>query len=193
MCDYFLRKWHDSCRECLTQHFPHHDASGDRDVEAVLRAVLRNLDDHIGGIYDFLEKFLPGKATPSITPAKPTSTASKPSASASKLAAVQSPASSSSSSSQSATSQPSSSSLSFAELKERNKAIKRAEKAVTEAESKISKLESDIAALEAKLATPEGAADNSLFTKYGELKQQLSDAEDEWTMLSMELDELKAQ
>ncbi len=82
--------------------------------------------------------------------------------------------------------------LSYAELKERNKAIKKAEKAVEMAEQKIEKLEQEIASIEAKLATPEGAADTSLFTKYGDLKAQLSAAEDEWTEASMNLEELKS-
>ena len=81
--------------------------------------------------------------------------------------------------------------LSYAELKERNKTIKKAEKAVEQAEQKIAKLEKEIAEIEAKLATPEGATDTTLFTQYGELKNQLSAAEDEWTEASMELEELK--
>ena len=80
--------------------------------------------------------------------------------------------------------------LSYAELKERNKTIKKAEKAVEQAEQKIAKLEEQIADIEAKLATPEGASDTTLFTKYGELKTQLSAAEDEWTEASLALDEL---
>ena len=80
--------------------------------------------------------------------------------------------------------------LSYAELKERNKTIKKAEKAVEMAEQKIAQLEEQIAQIETKLATPEGASDASLFTKYGELKNQLSLAEDEWTEASVKLDEL---
>ena len=82
------------------------------------------------------------------------------------------------------------SSLSYAELKERNKIIKRAEKAVENAEQLVTKLEDQIQILETKLATPEGANDPSLFTQYGNLKQQLSDAEEKWTEASMELEEL---
>ena len=80
--------------------------------------------------------------------------------------------------------------LSYAELKERNKTIKKAEKAVEMAEQKIAQLEEQIAQIETKLAMPEGASDTSLFTKYGELKNQLSLAEDEWTEASVKLDEL---
>ena len=59
-----------------------------------------------------------------------------------------------------------------------------------QAEQKIAKLEEQIADIETQLATPEGASDTTLFTKYGELKNQLSLAEDEWTEASLELDKL---
>ena len=80
--------------------------------------------------------------------------------------------------------------LSYAEMKERNKTIKKAAKAVEAAEQKIAKLEKEIAEIEAQLATPQGASDTTLFTRYGELKNQLSAAEDEWTEASMELESL---
>ncbi len=81
--------------------------------------------------------------------------------------------------------------LSYAEMKERNKAIKKAEKAVEAAEQKIEKLEEEIAQIEVLLATPEKAADTSLFTQYGELKNQLTAAEDEWTECCLALEGLK--
>lgn len=81
--------------------------------------------------------------------------------------------------------------LSYAEQKEHNKLVKKAEKAVEAAEQKIEKLEQQITAIEAKLATPEGASDASLFTQYGDLKAQLSAAEDEWAERCEELEEVK--
>ena len=81
--------------------------------------------------------------------------------------------------------------LSYAEQKEHNKLVKKAEKAVEAAEQKIEKLEQQIAAIETKLATPEGASDTSLFTQYGDLKAQLSAAEDEWAERCEELEEVK--
>ena len=131
--------------------------------------------EHIGGIYDFLQKKqieslnelgrnMTNAGSPSAQPAASPDTAAK-----------------------------TASALSYAELKERNKVIKRAEKAVEAAEQLVTSLEQQIKDTEAKLATPEGANDGSLFTKYGELKQKLSEAEDKWTEASMELDELKSQ
>lgn len=132
--------------------------------------------EHIGGIYDFLQK----KQIESLNDLGRNLTSSgSPSAPASPSA--MSP------------STPSAPSLSYAELKERNKIIKRAEKAVELAEQKIAKLEEQKADVETKLATPAGATDTQLFSLYSSLQQQLSDAEDEWTEASITLDNLKEQ
>lgn len=141
--------------------------------------------EHLGGIYDFLQKkqieslnqlgqTLPSTGSPSATKDnRPLSTVNSQLSTPKDLGAkVQSL-------------------LSYAELKERNKTIKKAEKAVEQAEQKIAKLEEEIAQIETKLATPEGASNPTLFTQYGELKAQLSAAEDEWTEASLQLDELK--
>ena len=144
--------------------------------------------EHLGGIYDFLQKKqieslsqlgqnMNSAGSPSAAPtSKPqpsvrhsqTSNLSTPEGLGNKVQSL----------------------LSYAELKERNKTLKKAEKVVEQAEQKIAKLEEQIADIEAQLATPEGASDASLFTKYGELKNQLSLAEDEWTEASLELDKL---
>ena len=70
--------------------------------------------------------------------------------------------------------------LSYEEQKALARQRKKLEKAVSDAEEKVSQLESAVKILEAQLATPEGATDASLFEKYGKLKEQLSQAEDEW-------------
>lgn len=128
--------------------------------------------EHIGGIYDFLQK----KQIESLNElGRNMNNAGSPSAPVQATPALES---------------KTTSSLSYAELKERNKIIKRAEKAVENAEQLVTKLEDQIQILETKLATPEGANDPSLFTQYGNLKQQLSDAEEKWTEASMELEEL---
>lgn len=143
--------------------------------------------EHIGGIYDFLQK----KQIESLNDlSNQMSSAGSPSSSSSNTNSSSKSSNSSSTSNSSNTSSPSNGSLSYAELKERNKTIKRAENAVKKAEEKIASLESQLSDVEAKLATPEGASDSSLFTKYADIKAQLSAAEDEWTELSMELEEL---
>lgn len=86
--------------------------------------------------------------------------------------------------------QPTQNKLSYEARKEQSKAIKKVEKAVAEAENKITELENSIAAIEARLVTPEGASDTSLYNDYSSLKKELSDTMDTWTELTMELEEL---
>ena len=86
--------------------------------------------------------------------------------------------------------QPTQNKLSYEARKEQSKAIKKVEKAVAEAENKITELENSIDAIEARLATPEGASDTSLYNDYSSLKKELSDTMDTWTELTMELEEL---
>ena len=42
------------------------------------------------------------------------------------------------------------------------------------------------------MATPEGASDMKLFDQHQQLKIQISDAEEEWENVSLELEELKS-
>ena len=161
--------------------------------------------EHIGGIYDFLQKKqieslaelgrnLSSSGSPSSTSAP--SAPSSPTAVSSSSTAPSSSATHSGNSGgsflPSSTSNAPSSPLSYAELKERNKLIKQAEKAVAASEQKIARLEEEKADIEAKLATPEGAADPQLFALYSSVQKQLSEAEDEWTEASINLDELKS-
>lgn len=122
--------------------------------------------EHLGGIYDFLEK----KKMDSLRELE-------------RSALIASSASDTDG-------QPTQNKLSYEARKEQSKAIKRVEKAVAEAENKITGLENSIAVIEAKLATPEGASDTSLYADYSSLKKELSDTMDTWTELTMELEEL---
>ena len=79
----------------------------------------------------------------------------------------------------------------WAEQKAQARLRKNAEKAVAEAEKTVAELEQAIAILEAKMSTPEGGSDISLYERHGKLKQQLSQAEDEWTEAMEKLEELK--
>lgn len=86
--------------------------------------------------------------------------------------------------------QPSQNKLSYEARKEQNRLLKKIEKAIAEAESKIAALETSIASVEARLATPEGASDTSLYNEYSTLKKELSDTMDVWTEQTMEYEEL---
>lgn len=86
--------------------------------------------------------------------------------------------------------QPSQNKLSYEARKEQNRLLKKIEKAIAEAESKIATLEASIVSIEARLATPEGASDTSLYNEYSTLKKELSDTMDVWTEQTMEYEEL---
>ena len=138
--------------------------------------------EHLGGIYDFLQK----KQIESLNElGRNMNSSGSPTGDTG--ASTAAPATKTSEQNETSTT----GSLSYAELKERNKAIKKAETAVKNAEAKIEKLEAELADIEAKLATPEGASDTSLFTKHGDLKKQIDSAVEEWETASMELEEMK--
>ncbi|NDV54253.1 ABC transporter ATP-binding protein [Parabacteroides sp. 52] len=84
--------------------------------------------------------------------------------------------------------QPSTNKLSYEARKEQSRILKKLEKAITEAETKITSLEESISTLESQLATPEGSSDVSLYTEYAALKKQLADTMDNWTELTIELE-----
>ena len=122
--------------------------------------------EHLGGIYEFLER----KKMDSLRELERTAQVA--------------------SSTADTEAQPTQNKLSYEARKEQSKAIKKVEKAVAEAENKITELENSIAAIEARLATPEGASDSSLYNDYSSLKKELSDTMDTWTELTIELEEL---
>lgn len=80
--------------------------------------------------------------------------------------------------------------LSYEARKEQAKMIRKVEKAIVECEASISKTEARIGEMEIQLATPEGAADTALYTEYGNLKKELADAMDKWAELTQELEVL---
>ena len=149
--------------------------------------------EHLGGIYDFLQKkqieslnqlgqHLTSTGSPSHTTEKSFKVTESPQAAT---------APSSSAAGRLDLTNKTQALLSYAELKEHNKSIKKAEKAVETAEQRVTKLEEQIAEIETKLSLPENASDTTLFKQYGELKSQLTIAEDEWTEASMKLEELR--
>lgn len=127
--------------------------------------------EHIGGIYDFLQK--------------------KEMESLDELHATGSPSANTTNSAYSNSTQPQmpEGKLSYEERKEQAKIRRKLEKEVERCETEVSRLESEKAALEAKLATPEGAADTALFSQYGQIQQDLSQAEDAWEKAMEALEE----
>ena len=81
--------------------------------------------------------------------------------------------------------------LSYEAQKELNKRLKKLEKQVSDCEVRIEKYESQIAEVEAQMATPEGASDMKLYEKHQQLKSELDAVVEEWESAMMELEEAK--
>jgi ATP-binding cassette subfamily F protein 3 len=139
--------------------------------------------EHLGGIYDFLQK----KKLESLDEL---GKASKPSLAASVKANASTGGEASSAAGAAGGNATAGAALSYEEQKERAKKVRKAEKAVADCEAEIERLEAEVAALEAKMATPEGAADLSLYEQHGQLKKQLDGVVEQWETASMELEEL---
>lgn len=136
-------------------------------VEKVYEFGNKRVVEHLGGIYEFLErKKMQNLQELEVSANKVTEAAADENV-------------------------PTQNKLSYEARKELNKAIKKQEKLIAESEKKIEELETSIADLEAKLATPEGASDTALYTQYADLKKALSETMDLWTEQTMELEEMQ--
>lgn len=136
-------------------------------VEKVYEFGNKRVVEHLGGIYEFLErKKMQNLQELEVSANKATEAAADEN-------------------------MPTQNKLSYEARKELNKAIKKQEKLIAESEKKIEELETSIADLEAKLATPEGASDTALYTQYADLKKALSETMDLWTEQTMELEEMQ--
>ena len=125
--------------------------------------------EHIGGIYDFLQKHniesldAIGRKQPAVAEA----------ASAEK-----------------ATAEVSAAKQSYAEHKEQQKKIRKVEKAVKESEARIEKMESRLKELDELLYQPENASNMEYVTEYTSTKKTLDKEVENWEKLSEELDAL---
>ena len=123
--------------------------------------------EHLGGIYDFLQK----KRIDSLNELQK---------SAPQPEATSAP-----------TSKDASARLSYEEQKERNKRLKKLERRVADCEAEINQTEAAIAIVEQQLATPDGASDMSLYDRHRKLKEQLDRAMEEWEAAGLELESEK--
>ena len=128
--------------------------------------------EHLGGIYDFLQK----KKMDSLNDLQ-----RKPELSASPTAQ----------NNESET--VSENKLSYEAQKELNKKLRKLEKQVSDCEKKIENLEEKISAVELKMATPEGASDMDLYAEHQKLKQDMDRVVEEWESASIELEEAKGE
>ncbi len=130
--------------------------------------------EHLGGIYDFLQKKdmdhlneLESTVTLSSSPTSNTNVVSEPEVSETKL--------------------------SYEAQKELNKQIRKVERQVELIEKNIEELELKKGELEEKLATPDGASDTNLYTEYGNIQGEIKKTMSEWEDLLMELEEYNEQ
>ena len=80
--------------------------------------------------------------------------------------------------------------LSYEERKELSRQIKKLEKQISEAEEVIEKKEAEISEIETRLATAEGAADTALFERHGLLTKELQSDMAKWEELTTELENI---
>ncbi len=123
--------------------------------------------EHIGGIYDFLQK----KKMESLQELQLTQSSAP--------VAKEEPV------------PVSENKLSYEAQKELNRKARKLEKQVAACETHIGELEAQVAEIENRMATPEGAADRSLYEQYQALKKEIAAAEEEWESMLMELEELQ--
>lgn len=126
--------------------------------------------EHLGGIYDFLQKKKMDNLNELQLSASPTSV---------------------NASVNNESEQVSESKLSYEAQKELNKKLRKLEKQVADCEKKIEELEGKVAVVEEKMATPEGASDMKLYEEHQSLKKELDVVVDEWENASLELEEAK--
>ena len=127
--------------------------------------------EHLGGIYDFLQK----KNIASLNELqKPSSSVSPGGGQAAEEKSVNQ------------------NRLTYEQQKERQRKIRKLEKAVEHCEAQIGELEAAVKILEDQMATPAGAADATLYARHGALKKQLDDVVDEWEAASLALEEAQA-
>lgn len=133
--------------------------------------------EHLGGIYDFLEKHnlesldsLGRQPQNGISDSGTKSSRTVPADQAEK----------------------SSPKISYAEHKEQQKKIRKAEKAVKDSEQRIEKMENRLKELDGLLCLPENASNMEYVTEYTETKKALDEEVERWEQLSEDLDKLSA-
>ncbi len=124
--------------------------------------------EHLGGIYDFLQKKSIEsldelqKTTPNLSSAEPVRNGEK---------------------------QVNQNRLTYEQQKEQQKKLRRLEKAVQQCEEQIGELEAAVKMLEDRMATAEGASDMTLYERHAALKKQLDAVVEEWENASIALEE----
>lgn len=163
--------------------------SHDRDflnglVEKVYEFGGGRVREHLGGIYDFLERkridslreLEKNEPAAASKPQPQTKNAPKAAAAAErpdKPAAKTAPR------------------LSYAEQRERDKMVKRARRKVEEAEARVAELEQAVKDIETALADPAAASDPGIYDRHAATVKDLENAMSVWELATIELEELE--
>ncbi|WP_311377937.1 ABC-F family ATP-binding cassette domain-containing protein [Alloprevotella tannerae] len=123
--------------------------------------------EHLGGIYDFLQKkelqdLKSLEATPTQSTANP------------------------------ATPQQAQGKLSYEEQKEQARQLRKIEKEVKEKEEAISRIEATLQDLELQMSTPGGATDAALISQYASLQKELEQTMADWEAAASRLEEMQS-
>lgn len=123
--------------------------------------------EHLGGIYDFLQKkelqdLKSLEATPTQSTANP------------------------------ATPRQAQGKLSYEEQKEQARQLRKVEKEVKEKEEAISRIEAALQDLEQQMSTPEGATDAALISQYASLQKELEQTMADWEAAASRLEEMQS-
>jgi len=144
-------------------------------VDKVYEFGNQRVKEHLGGIYEFLER-------KKIETLRELERNTKPQ--------QEKPDSQSTGLSKENPSRKTEGNLTYEERKEQQRQIKRLEKNVTELENQIEKFEAETKRMEEILATPEGASNVNLLWEHAELQKKISDSMERWTEVTMELEDL---
>ena len=128
--------------------------------------------EHLGGIYDYLRAHNAETIHEALNGQSPSGTAPAPSP-------------------QPAQEQPASSKQSYAEHKEQQKRLRKAQRAVDDCERDIAKMEARLKELDELLMQPQNASDMTLVTEYTTTRQALDRANEQWMVLSEQLEALQ--
>lgn len=123
--------------------------------------------EHLGGIYDFLQK----KELQDLKSLEATPTQSAANADAPRQAQGK---------------------LSYEEQKEQARQLRKVEKEVKEKEEAISRIEATLQDLELQMSTPEGATDAALISQYASLQKELEQTMADWEAAASRLEEMQS-
>lgn len=144
-------------------------------VEKVYEFGQQRVREHLGGIYDFIQKKkIHTLSELELTTTLTTDTIATPTT----TPAIQQ--------------DPSGSKLTYEQRKDQARALKKAERELAQVEQQIATLEAELAELEQQMMTPEGAADRTLFEQHGKFKRDLEWIWLTWEECSQQVESLKS-